>query len=447
MPPFQLDPTQGPPVAPIQNPLFNPDGSATKIAFRIRPEMRGFRKFFGRLAAFDNTAAPYTSVGSTFQDVFTVEQHFDSIQLVIGTIQTSGTTVRSAHYVNVCSDESLSDSALNALSGWQFANWDSNDGNSVHAQFSTFAQGANQPAYLISQRIPVNSVDRTDGRKCPLVVVRSHLYPVNSSPTVCGNGTTDVFTNVVRGDGRTMKTRVMAGNGLASFSGADASQTPLFGIIYWSRGRVVNIIKIGDSLDQDRNSPMGDGWVRRDAIARSDMNGIAYEVADFSWSGLPSANYHNIGMDALALVAAGTIPGNIACYPAASPNDIAGGASLATATANMNTARYRHQDFVSKAVRAGVVPLISTFAPVATSVNDYTLCDGARQAFNNYIRTLRGKGVLVVDRDRVLADSVVNGQVQPIAAAMLDGIHPNLVGSDKIAILEYKPALASIGLS
>ena len=45
-----------------------------------------------------------------------------------------------------------------------------------------------EPRYLISQKLNVNSIARTDGKSLPLLIVRSHMYPVNATPTVCGTG-------------------------------------------------------------------------------------------------------------------------------------------------------------------------------------------------------------------------------------------------------------------
>lgn len=404
----------------------------------IRPGCKGFRKWFGRYAALANDLTN----GTTYQDVFTVEQEFDAIQLVIATIQTSGTTVRSAHYFNVLPDVNLTDAQMDALPGWSFCDWDENDGNSVRAQFATFAPSTSRPRYLISQKKQANSIPRTDGGRFAPIVVRSHLYSNNATPTVCGNGTSDVFTNVARSDGRTHKTRKCVGQGMTTFAdGANTNQTPLVGIIYWSRGRVVNVAKGGDSVWQDRNEPMGDGWMRDEVIRRTNKTQIAYECADFAWSGFTSANYHNIAMDAI-----GQFPIDIMGYPAASPNDIATGASLATATAALNSARSRHQEFISKCADNDVVPIIGTFAPVATAANDYTLCDAARTAFNEEIRALKARGVLVADLDASLAGATVNGQVQPMAGTMLDNIHPNTVGRELVGSQQIAPAMSSISV-
>lgn len=418
----------------------NSDGAlvADRPMHSIRPGCKGFRKIFGRLAALSNDLTN----GTTYQDVISLEQDFDAIQIVIATIQTSVTTVRSAHYFNVCADANLTDAQMDALSGWAFVDWDENDGNSVRAQFATPAAGAARPRYLISQKKQANSIPRTDGGSLPLLVVRSHLYNNNATPTVCGNGTTDVFSNVARTDGRTHKTRKCTGNGMTTFSGgADAIQTPLVGIIYWSRGRVVNVAKFGDSIWQDRNNPMGDGWMRDEVIRRSSKSGIAYEIADFAWSGLTSANYHNIAMDAV-----GQFPIDIAGYPAATPNDIASGASLATATSTLKTIRNRHQEFVTECADNEVVPIIGTFAPVTTAVNNYTLCDQARIDFNNEIRALKTRGVLVADLDASLAGATVGGQVQPIAGTMLDGIHPGPVGRELVRSQQIAPAMSAISV-
>ena len=407
------------------------------IKFQCRPGSKGFRKFFGRMADYSNDLTN----GTTFQLVTTLEQDFDAIQLVIATIQTSGTTVRSAHYVNVCADASLTDAQLNALSGWVFTDWPENDGNTVHAQFASFASATSRPRYLVSNMKAINSIPRTDGGTLPLIVVRSLLYNVNATPSVCGNGSSDAFANIASTDGRVLKVRKQTNNGLTTFSGADTNQSPLVGIIYYSRGRVVNIAKFGDSIMQGRGTRMGDGYIRPEAIRRSSKSGIAYEVADFAWSGFTSANYHNIAVDAL-----GQFPIDIGIYPATTPNDVAGGASLATATANIAAAKYRHEEFVAKCRDNAVVPMVSTFEPVATNVNDYTLCDSARTDFNTALRALPARGVLICDTDAVIAGATVNGQVQPVASLMVDGIHPNDAGNELIRSQQFAPQLDRITL-
>ena len=169
----------------------------------VQAGSKGMRIPFYRLANITNDA-----LGYTYQTIISLEQHFDAIQLVIGTLQTSG-TIRSAHYCNVIADENLTDAALNALSGWAFVDWTENDGNGVRAQFASFAAATSRPRLMLSDIKTFNSIDRTDGGAGALLVVRSHLYPDNLTPTLAGNGTNDVFANVARTDGRTMKIRRM----------------------------------------------------------------------------------------------------------------------------------------------------------------------------------------------------------------------------------------------
>lgn len=391
----------------------------------VQAGSKGMRIPFYRLANITNDA-----LGYTYQTIISLEQHFDAIQLVIGTLQTSG-TIRSAHYCNVIADENLTDAALNALSGWAFVDWAENDGNGVRAQFASFAATTSRPRLMLSEIKTFNSVNRTDGGAGALLVVRSHLYPDNLTPTLAGNGTTDAFANVARTDGRTMKIRRMVNNGMTTFTGgADASQTPLLGVIYYSRGKVVNVVKFGDSIMQGRNSPMGDGYVRPETIRRNNVDGVAWECSDCAWSGLTTGNYHNIAMDILDNA---SLPVDIAIYPGESPNNIASGASEATALAAVKANKFRLQQFLDKCRSKRVVPILSTFAPVATAVNNYTACDNVRRDYNDdTIRPYANRNTLIVDTDSVLAGANVGGQVQPLAGVMEDGIHPSTAGNELI---------------
>ena len=405
----------------------------------VRAGSKGLRMPFLRLANIANDA-----LGYTYQTILSLEQHFDAIQLVIGTIQTSG-VIRSAHYCNVIADENLTDAAMNALGGWAFVDWAENDGNGVRAQFASFAATTSRPRLMLSDIKTFNSVDRTDGGAGALLVVRSHLYPDNLTPTLAGNGTTDVFANIARTDGRTMKIRRMVNNGMTTFTGGvDAIQTPLLGVIYYSRGKVVNVVKFGDSVMQGRNSPMGDGYVRPETIRRSDMDGIAWECSDCAWSGLTTGNYHNLAMDILDNA---NLPIDIAIYPGESPNNIASGASEATALAAVKANRFRLQQFVDKCRTKNVVPIISTFAPVATAVNNYTLCDNVRRDYNDgIVRPYADRNALVIDTDSALAGANVGGQVQPLAGVMEDGIHPSAAGNELIRA-KLQPILGRVTVS
>jgi len=388
----------------------------------VRAGSKGLRQIFYRLGAVANHASGYT-----YQTILSLEQHFDAIQLIIGTIQTSG-TIRSAHYCNVVADANASDATLNALSGWSFVDWSENDGNGVRAQFASWAATTSRPRLMLSDIKTFNSPPRTDGGTLPLLVVRSHVYPDNLTPTCCGDGTTDVFANVARADGRTLNIKRMAGNGMTTFTGgANDNQTPLLGVIYYSRGKVVNVVKFGDSVMQGRNSPMGDAYVRPETIRRSSIDKIAWECSDFSWSGQTTGGYHNLAMDVLDNA---NLPIDIAIYPGETPNNIASGASEATALAAVKANRFRLQQFLDKCRTKNVVPVLATFAPVTTAVKDYTLCDKVRRDYNDEIvRPYADRNTLIVDVDAALAGSTVNGQVQPLAGSMEDGIHPSTAGN------------------
>lgn len=411
-----------------------------KPMYQIRPGTKACRKFFGRWANVAND----TTNGATYQILSSVEQEFDAIQLAIGTIQTSGTTVRSACYFNVVPDASYTDAQLNSLPGWQFVDWSENDGNSVRAQFASFALSTSRPRYLFSDIKAVNAIPRTDGGSLPLICVRLHLYPNNATPSVLGDGTSDTFANVSRSDGRTMKIRKMVGQGMTTFgAGAvDANQSPLVAIIYYCKGKVVNVQGFGDSTIAGRGTSMGDGYIRPETIRRSNKNGIAWEYSDSAWDGQGSVYYHNIAMDAI-----GQFPIDIAFYAAGTPNDVPSGASAATAKANINAARYRVQQFIDKCRSNGVIPIITNFAPVNTVVNDYTLCDGERIALNTDLRALRDRGILLCDTDSVLAGQTVNGQVQILAGATTDNIHANDTGNALISAKEARPCLDSITIA
>lgn len=407
------------------------------VIHSISPKPIGIRRFFGRLATVANDAA-----GTTYQILTSLEQRYDAIQIGIGTtLQVPGNSIaRSIAYIASCPDAGYSDSQLNGLS-WVFANWTEHSGNSVQAQIKSFALGNARPRLLLSAVTPMQDVPRTDGGKFPLVAIRLNSPAINKTLTVCGDGSSDFYANIDRVDGRTLKVRRMVGNGLSTFSGTDASQTPVLFIVYYAKGRVVNVLKFGDSNAESRNVPMGDGYLRKETIARSSMDGIAWECGNWAWSGLNSGNYHKIAMDTL-----GKIPCDIAFYQPISPNDIAAGSSESAARAVATSRRYQTEEFLRRCSDLGVIPILATCPPCTTAALNYTACDIVRREHNAETLRLRDRGVLVLDIDKHVAGSIVGGQTQPLAGATIDGIHLSSDAEETIRIKELIPALNSISI-
>lgn len=381
----------------------------------------GTRMFSMRTGAFDNSTV------KTFRTILTLAQHFDRVRIIFANGSTSAT-----YTVAGCNVRALADPA-GALPSPTTVTLPSSGVVPV-------AASANRRSYLVSDWINLSSVDRSDGGTFPVLCVDAYVSTAGTI-TIMGNGT-DSFTNwATRPNGRTWRMRYNDGDCVttpASFvSTTDRSQSPIVGVQYGARGRVITVMGGGDSITDGRGTYTSEGWGVPAVEALSSMtSGAALEWCNLGWAGADAATFAAYLNDACV---AGLIP-DIAIFPNASPNSF----STPIVSANVDACRSALQRMLVTAREYQVAPIIWTCMPTNPAVKDYNSSDSLRRAWNAETLAWSNRGMHVLDFDAAMAGVTDgDGQVNMGASFTSDNIHPNdagnavLSGLTQAALREY----------
>lgn len=260
----------------------------------------GQRIFGGRMGTYNNTTP------TTFQITTELQQHFDAIQIIF-----ANTAVRySDNTVQVKAASLPTKADLNGNS----ASWVNVTKSSLSRIMTRVALGANRIGYTVSDVILLPPVARTDGGTKPILVVRAY-FSANAALPVVGNGTDD-FTNwATRTDGRIWAMRAMTGDGVGTPSSwtstTNISQSPIVGIRYLSRGKVVNVMGVGDSITDGRGAMLGEGFILP-AVEQLSTDALAIEYSNCGWSGQTQQMFAERAIDILQ----SEIKPDVLCSPA-----------------------------------------------------------------------------------------------------------------------------------
>ncbi|OZF40735.1 hypothetical protein CH296_00315 [Rhodococcus sp. 14-2496-1d] len=368
----------------------------------------GQRIFGGRMGLYN------ASVAKTFQVTCEVQQHFDAIQVIFAN-QKPG---YSDNVVNMKASVLPSAADLNGSAG----PWTTVTKSGLLRMALPISPATGRLSYALSDVIPLASIPRTDGGSKPLVVVR--VYMTGGDITVLGNGTpgtptTDDFTNwASRTNGRRWVMRQMDGDGVSTptafTSTTNVSQSPIVGIRYWSRGRVVNLMVVGDSISDGRGTYLGEGFGGLVAD-RLTSDALAVEYSNCGWSGQATSIF---GERAIDIVHSDVKP-DILVFPNSSPNN-----ESALTDAGFAASDAMYQRVLAACARTGVTPVLWTMIPTDPSIHAWGAADSKRLAANARALALRDRGVLVADTSTPLSGATSSGQVLPIAGKLPDGIHP-----------------------
>jgi lysophospholipase L1-like esterase len=380
------------------------------------PGSVGQRIFGGRMGTYDNTTA------STFQVACELPTHFDAIQVVLANTQTRFTDQAVTVKAGVVGD--VGD--INT-SGAGFVTVTKGTLTRVASQV---AWGSNRISYTLTDMVALKSIPRTDGGTRPLLVIRAQ-FASNAALPVTGNGT-DSFTNWASRAGNRWIMRVQTGDATTTFtSTTNISQSPIVGVRFLTRGRVVNVVAVGDSITDGRGTYLGEGFVMPACEAlTSDRLAVCYSNA--GWSGQQTGMYLERAIDIVQ-----QLRPDVLVIPAHSPNDETTTITEAGIAASVN----RRGRVLDECARYGVRPVLWTMLPVNTAVNPYGTSDALRVALNNDTLALRDRGVLVADTSAAVSGSTSGGQVQLADGTNTDGIHPNSAGNAILADV-LKPVLA-----
>lgn len=363
----------------------------------------GQRIFGGRMGLFNNTTA------NTFQVTCELQQHFDAIQVIFA----NSKPAYSDNAVQIKASVLASAADLNGSAG----TWVTVTKSGLLRMTMPIAPATGRLSYTLSDIIPLSSIPRTDGGTKPLLVVRAYMGTSGDLPVV-GNGTDD-FTNwAARTNGRRWVMRQMAGDGVttptAFTSTTNVSQSPIIGVRYWSRGRVVNVMTVGDSISDGRGTYIGEGFGGLVAD-RLTSDALAVEYSNCGWSGQATSVFGERAIDILF----SDIKPDVLIFPNSSPNN-----ESALTDAGFAASDAMYQRVLAACARADVAPVLWTMIPTDPAIHAWGAADSKRVAANARALALRDRGVLVADTATPLSGPIVAGQVGLPAALAPDGIHP-----------------------
>lgn len=387
----------------------------------------GTRIFGGRMGTFDNTTQ------QTFHVVLTTAQHFDAVRLIFANGTTSTATVGVAK-VSPLSDLSTTSNQNNSGGTWTSVTF---AGGATTGTIPAAGGASFRRNFLLSDWISVSSLDRVDGGTFPAIAVRAYIS-TSGTIGVVGNGT-DSFTGwATNPTGRIHIMRNQAGDQVTAPAGfsstTNISQSPIVGIQYAARGRVVTVMGVGDSITEGRGTYKGEGFGMPACAAISDINGVAVEWSNCGWSSASPSQIMASGLDALQYFTP-----DILALPNGSPNV----SSAPLTAAGITASRQMLYRLLAECQTKGVRPLIWTWLPTNDTTKAWNSSDSLRREWNDTTRQLATqRGLVVLDADAILAGADNgSGQIQMLAGSTSDGIHPNDSGNALLAA-EFKKAFA-----
>lgn len=373
----------------------------------LRPVKRnsnlGTRILSGRMGAFDN------SVPKTFRAIIEVAaQGFDAVRPIFANGNTS--TTYTVAGCNVRALANLTDSLPSPTTA------------TLPSSGVVAAMPSGRRSYLLGDWIDLNSVPRTDGGYGALVCIDAYVSTA-SSITIMGNGSSDVFTGWATRTNRKWIMRHNDGDCVttpASFvSATNRIQSPIIGLQYAARGRVITVMGVGDSITDGRGTIVGEGFgvPACEAVSSTD---IAFEWANMGWAGTPTLTFRRFLSEA---VAAGIIP-DVVVAPVGSPNSLA----APITAAGINDCRWGLAQIFRDCGVNYINPIFWTLLPTDPAVKDYNASDSLRRDYN--AATLAYPDINILDFSAALSGVTDgDGQVNMLAGSTSDGIHPNDAGN------------------
>lgn len=386
--------------------------------------------------------ADYTNDGSgtTWHALIALATGFDAVRVLFANHQTSGTIAIAAAKASVVADASTDDAINNSSGTWSPLLF----GGSGSVTMSNSAS-VNRVAYQWSDWLNLSSVARTDGGLLPLLAVRAHFASTVSQFSVWGNGA-DSFTNwATRTDGRIWINRMKTGNQVSTVTGFDSStnisQSPILGVQYAGRGRVITVMGLGDSITDGRGSYLGEGFGVPMVNTLSAQLAVPMEWANMGWAGQNPVHFSIRVGDVLQ--SSGLAPDILMMAPY-SPN--VGSAPLTTTM--IDNCRQAFARALRECYLTGVVPVFWTGLPTSAAVKNWDASDNLRRAYNYELLGYANNGVPAVDFDGAFWGGGMDqdGQNVPPSIYSTDGIHPNNAGNSVMAALgvnELGPIIAT----
>jgi hypothetical protein len=371
----------------------------------------GTRILNGRMGAFDNTTQ------KTFRAIFEVAPGFDAVRPIFGNGNTGAT-----YTVSLCNARALA----NLTTGFPSLSAITPVSVTIPSSGVVPVAGAtNTRNYLLGAWTDLTYVARDDGGTGALVCFDAYVS-TSASITIMGNGSTDTLSSWATRANRKAMLRYNNGDCVttpANFTDAtNRIQSPIIGVQYAARGRVITVMGVGDSTIEGRGTIIGEGW-GVPACEQATTANVYFEWAGCGWSGAYSAEFRNYLQDAIT---AGIVP-DVAIFPNASPNDV-----TTCTVGQLAVSRKGLANNLRVARDNKIYPIVYTMLPVNPAVKDFNANDANRVAYNNEI--LGWSGIKTIDlATPVSGITDIDGQVNYLVGATTDNIHPNDVGNALLA--------------
>lgn len=280
-------------------------------------------------------------------------------------------------------------------------------------------------AFQISDPITITPVARTDGGTRALISVRAY-YGVGSYAFLGNNGASDNYDAwATRTAGKVrIRRNSTAGDQRTAIANWTAEQfSPVVGFAYATHRPHIQVATFGDSISSGRGTYIE---ASQNLIACEALNlaqsKVIFSHLNLSWSGQTMANIFRNVSDAFR---AGIVP-DVAIFPCGSPNDVG---NRAITDSDILSMRSNFEGILGLCAQFGVAPLVWTWMPTNTAVNNYGSSDSKRVAYNaDIIARCAAYGITCVDLAGVISGPTIGGQVQMLAGTTTDNIHPNNTG-------------------
>ena len=383
----------------------------TVVSVVARPITRkgnlGTRILSGRMGVFDNSTV------KTFRAIIEVAaQGFDMVRPIFANGNAS--TTYTVAGCNVRALANLTDALPSPTTA------------TLPSSGVVAANPSSRRSFLLGDWIDLTSVPRTDGGYGALVCIDAHVSTA-SNITILGNGTSDNYTGWAARTNRKWIMRHNDGDCVttpASFvSTTNRIQSPIIGLQYAARGRVITVMGVGDSITDGRGSIVGEGFgvPACEAMSSSDL---VFEWANMGWASANSGTFRRYLSDAIA---AGIVP-DVVVAPVGSPNSFA----KPIVSASINDCRIAMAQINRDCGINYIQPVFWTVLPTNPVVNDYNASDSLRRDYN--AATLAYPDTNVLDFSAALSGATDgDGQVGMLAGTTTDDIHPNDSGNAILA--------------
>ena len=309
--------------------------------------------------------------------------------------------------------------------------------------------GLYRPSYELGNWTQLPSVARNDGGSGSLVCFDTYISTAAVLTIFGGTGSgIDVSGWATRAN-RKFAFLSNAGDCVTTpgnfVSTALNNFSPIVGLQYASRGKIITVMGVGDSITFGEGTIKGEGFIVPACEQATAATGIYYECMNLGWPGQVPDNYTSFLGD---LAYAGIMPDICVC-PVGSPNSATPITSITNALpmgsqqgaayylntllSNARGNEYRNPGAFSQpaAQNQSVQIILWTMLPVSHTVHNWsataTLCDPLRVGLNN--QWLNNSGVRVLDFATAFSGSTYNGQIEPNPALTTDLIHPNDAGN------------------